>query len=154
METPYLITERWEYDMVKSKGYEPLIDSRHFEIEINLRIEIQKELFGHCTHGRADDIQKANERFYRWCWEHNPHICEETMRPLREYSAVYISHILTRGAYPEMAHDPRNINILCFDMHNKWENGKREEMRIYERNQETILKLKKEYEQANCNTQN
>lgn len=141
---PYHITERYEYDVVVSKGYEPLVDTRHFTLDIKLRIEIQKELFNHCTYGRGD-VMQANERFFRWVWAHKPHICEETLRPLREYSAVYCSHILTRGAHPEMAHDPRNINILCFEAHNKWENGERKKMRIYEKNQRTIELLKKEY---------
>lgn len=132
------ISTRQEYDYAKGRGYEPLID-RRFDIEIHLRVSIQQELFG------KGHIPAENEKFYRWCWEHKPHYCEETMRPLRQYSATYVSHILTRGAHPEMAHDPRNTNILCFAMHQKWENGDRENMRIYASNQLIIEKLKKEY---------
>lgn len=138
------ITTREEYDICTARGHEPLVDTKNFVIDISLRVEIQKEIFGHCTHGRGN-IPQANERFFRWVWEHKPHICEETMQPLRNYSAVHCSHILTRGAYPEMAHDPRNINLLCFEMHNKWENGKREEMRIFKKNEKIIETLKKEY---------
>lgn len=133
------LSTREEYDYLLRNGIDALTDLR-FEMDINLRIAVQHELFG-----TREDVQRANERFYRWVWEHKPHYCEETMQPLREYSAVYVSHILTRGAHPEMAHDPRNVNLLCFDMHNKWENGKREEMRIYKRNQEIIERLKREY---------
>ena len=71
------------------------------------------------------------------------------MRPLPEYSATYCSHILTRGAHPEMANDPRNINILCFKHHLIWENGKREQMRIYPANMLRIEELKQDYKQAN-----
>lgn len=147
--TPYLITKREEYDLVVSRGIEPLIDTRYFTLDINLRIAIQREIFGHCISGRGN-IMQANERFFRWVWAHKAHICEETMRPLRSYSAVYCSHILTRGAYPEMAHDPRNINILCFESHNRWENGDRENMRIYQKNLRTIELLKTEYNQRNA----
>lgn len=140
----YLITTREEYDLVTSRGYEPLIDERFFVLEHGLRVALQREIFGHSLTSRGN-IMQANERFFRWVWAHKPHICEETMRPLREYSAVYCSHILTRGAYPEMAHDPRNINILCFEAHNRWENGDRHRMRIYAKNQVTIEKLKQEY---------
>lgn len=136
----YLLTTRAEYDYVKSKGYEPLVDDSVFQLEIGLRKQLQEELFG------APDIQRENEKFFRWVWANKPHYCEETMRPLRRYSAVYCSHILTRGAFPEMAHDPRNINILCFEKHNEWENGNRKAMRIYKKNMRTIEKLKKEYE--------
>ena len=78
-------------------------------------------------------------------WENKPHYCEECMRPLAEYSAVYVSHILTRGANPDMSHDPRNVNILCFRHHSEWENGAREQMRIFAKNQLTIEELKKDY---------
>ena len=142
---PYILTERYEYDYCVKHGYEPLIDTRDFCLDIRLRVEIQRELFGHCVFGRGD-IPKANERFFRWVWAHKPHRCEETLRPLYNYSAVYCSHILTRGAYPEMAHDPRNINILCFEMHNRWENGDRQKMRIYSGNIKIIELLKKEYQ--------
>lgn len=139
------LTERWEYDMSVQEGFTPLLDDR-FQLDINLRIEIQRELFQHSLVGRADNVERANQRFFKWIWKHKKHYCEETMQPLRSYSAVYCSHILTRGAYPDMAFDPRNINLLCFDMHNKWENGNRKSMRIYERNMKIIEQLKKEYE--------
>lgn len=138
MMEPIVIDTRELYDYARKRGYEPLID-RRFAVEINLRVSIQRELFG------TGHTPEDNESFYRWCWDHYPHICEETMRPLRQFSATYVSHILTRGAYPEMAHDPRNVNILCFEMHNKWENGDRENMRIYRRNLLTIMQLKNEY---------
>ena len=121
------------YRYAQSRGYEPLIDER-FSLEIHLRVEIQREIFG-----------TDHEKFYRWMWEHRPHICEETMQPLRGYSAAYVSHILTRGAHPEMAHDPRNINILCLEAHHRWEFGQRVGMRIYESNQLKIQQLKQEY---------
>lgn len=138
------VNDREEYDYILKGGYCPLIDSR-FDVDIRLRVKLQKEIFGKCIIGRGDNIQRANERFFRWIWENKKHYCEETMQPLRGYSAVYCSHILTRGSHPEMAHDPRNINLLTFEMHNKWENGNRKEMRIYEKNQRTIELLKQEY---------
>lgn len=134
-----LITERSEYDYCVSRGFEPLLD-KHFRLDIRLRVEIQRDLFGH------DDVERINERFYRWVWEHKPHICEETLRPLRAYSAVYVSHILSRGAHRDIAIDPRNTNILCGEMHAQWETGNRRAMRIYEGNARTIELLKKEYQ--------
>lgn len=136
---PYFISERWEYDYIVSRGFEPLLDTNHFRMDIRLRIAIQREKFG------TGHTPEENERFYRWVWEHKPHYCEETMRPLPNYSATFVSHILTRGANPEMAHDPRNVNILCFEMHNKWENGDRKGMRIYPANAMRIQELKNEY---------
>ena len=140
-----MITDRDEYQYCIQSGFQPLLDIRNFRLEIGLRVEIQREIFGHCVFGRGD-IPAANERFFRWVWEHKPHQCEETMRPLANYSAVYCSHILTRGSHPEIAHDPRNINILSFESHNRWENGDRENMRIYPGNMRLIELMKTEYQ--------
>lgn len=137
------IDDRESYDYVLLRGYKPLLD-RRFSIDIVLRVQIQREIFGHCITGRGD-IPAANERFFRWIWEHKPHQCEECMKPLQNYSAVYCSHILTRGSHPEAAHDARNINILCFEHHNQWENGDKTKMRIYPGNIRIIETIKKEY---------
>lgn len=129
------------YKYAKNKGYEPLTDKR-FEMPIKVRIDVQRYLFG-TGHTPAE-----NERFYRYCWELYPHICEECMRPLTQFSATYISHIRTRGAFPEAAHDVRNVNILCFKHHNQWETGNRKAMRIYPGNVQTIEQLTKEYNEV------
>lgn len=141
MDGPVFIGNREEYNFVTSRGFEPLLDYKHFTMDIHLRVEIQTELFGR----GVIDTMRANSKFFHWIWNHKPHRCEETMKPLYRYSAVYCSHILTRGAYPEMATDPRNINILSFEMHNRWENGDRENMRIYPGNMRVIELLKREY---------
>lgn len=135
------IRDREEYDYATKRGFNPLLDYKHFKMDIRLRIDIQNELFGR----GVIDTMKANEKFFRWIWANKPHYCEETLRPLYNYSAVYCSHILIRGAYPEMATDPRNINILCFEAHSRWENGDRERMRIYPGNCMLIDLMKKEY---------
>lgn len=135
---PIAITTRAEYDLCKAHGIEPLVD-RRFAMDIRLRVAIQRELFG------TGHTPQENERFYRFCWDHYPHQCAECMRPLRQYSATYVSHIMTRGAHPETAHDCRNVNILCFSHHSVWENGNRKNMRIYQRNLQIVEELKKEY---------
>lgn len=140
----YLITQREEYDYCVRRGFEPLLDMNNFILDIHLRDEIQRELFGNCVFGRGK-VPVANERFFKWVWAHKQHICEETMKPLNNYSASFCSHILTRGAFPEMAHDPRNINILCFEMHSKWEHGNRKSMRIYPGNVRLIKLMLEEY---------
>nr|DAD90153.1 MAG TPA: NinG protein [Siphoviridae sp. ctfWC31] len=129
------------YKYAKNKGYEPLTDKR-FYMPIRVRVDVQRYLFG-TGHTPAE-----NERFYRYCWDLYPHICEECMRPLTQFSATYISHIRTRGAFPEAAHDVRNVNILCFKHHNQWETGNRKAMRIYPGNVQTIEQLTKEYNEV------
>lgn len=131
------IEEEWEYDYVKGRGQEPLINEEPFQMSNSLRREIQRKTFGV---GRS-----ANEKFYRWVWKRKEHFCEECGKPLRAYSSAYVSHILSRGAYPEMAHDPRNINMLCVEHHHQWEFGDRKSMRIYNKNIKLIEHLKTDY---------
>lgn len=128
-----------EFNTVMERGRNPLFLTYYFTIDFNLRLEWQKETFG------GVDIPKANERFYRFMWQNKPHVCEECQKPLNFYSSSFISHILSRGSSPEMAHDVRNINILCLKHHNQWETGKRKTMRIYPQNLKLIQTLKKEY---------
>lgn len=128
-----------DYEIAVSQGFEPLIDWRHFAIPIRLRIDLQHSIFG------TGNNPQVNERFYRWVWQRKTHVCEERMKPLDWYSAVHISHILTKGAHPDIAHDPRNTNILSTEAHQQWETGNREIMRIYEENQLVIKMLKDDY---------
>lgn len=136
---PIEINTRQDYDYCLSNGFEPLADNR-FIVEHKLRVEIQQELFG------KGNSEEQNIKFYRFCWKHKPHYCEECMKPLYDYSATFVSHILSRGAFANMAYDCRNTNILCFKHHQQYENGDRESMRIYAKNEITIETLKQEYE--------
>ena len=136
---PLKIKTRKDYDDAKGYGFEPLIDDR-FELEHSLRVSIQNELFG------TGHTPEENDKFYRFCWKHLKHVCLECMKPLKEYSATYVSHNLTRGAYPEMAHDPRNVTILCFEHHNQYEQlPTRKNMRIYAMSEYKNQQLKREY---------
>lgn len=132
-----MITTREEYNYALARGYDALLDDR-FPMDIALRKEIQKEKFG-------GNNARGNGVFYRYCLENKPLVCEECGRPIDYPSAVNVSHILTRGAHPAIAHDPRNVNILCFEHHQRWENGDRKSMHIYPKNEKTIQQLKKEY---------
>lgn len=138
LERPDMITTKEEYDYAVSRGYEPLLDER-IPMSIELRKAVQREKFGKHT-------IENNSKFYKWCIEHKPNICEECGKPIRYASATNVSHILTRGAYPEAAYDPRNTNILCFECHSSWEHSTtRKGMNICHKNERTIEMLKKEY---------
>ena len=140
------IGNRESYE-IWSATHEVLIDSR-FDVEVNFRKEMQNELFG-----TEDNIQNRHKLFI-WLWERKPHVCEETGAFLGDgMQAIFMSHILTRGAHIEMWNDPRNINILTPDNHRKWEVGKREKMRIWDKNKETTARLKSDYSKLkNYNT--
>ena len=64
----------------------------------------------------------------------------------RNVKTIPTDNILSRGSHPEMAYDIRNINILCYKHHAQYENGDRESMRIFAKNEIIISELKKEYE--------
>lgn len=140
-----LISTYQQYEDFVALGFQPLVDWRKFEIEIRLRVELQRQLFGHRILTKADDLVKANDRFYRWVFEHKQQVCEETGVPIYGYSAVHLSHIITRGSHPEMAHDPRNINILTLKAHNRWESGNNKGMKIFPLNQYIIRMLIDDY---------
>lgn len=137
---PIPITSRQEYDLVTSRGYNPLLDWRKFEMDIYLRIDIQHEIFG------AADFQKENFKYYQYIWDNKPHFCEESGQPLDNYSSVHVSHIITKGADRRMAIDPRNCNLLTFQMHEMWEGlTKRKRMNIYPMNKIIIGILNNDY---------
>jgi len=146
LELPIKISTREEFEYVMSRDYNPLLDWKNFIIPNSLRVDIQREMFGKSFISKGSNIVDANQRFYRYMWETKTHICEECGKPLSHYSSVFISHILSRGAKPQMAHDCRNINILCFNHHNQWEQETtRKTMKIYKTNLIIIQILKDDY---------
>lgn len=136
-----------EYEYMRSRGAEPLLGycgSLAIDVIPTLRIYLQRKEFGHCELSKGN-VPKGNERFYRWVWDKKAHYCEECLIPLQNYSATFVSHILSRSGHAEMAHDPRNTNILCGSCHHKWESRQANTMRVYNKNQKTIKTLRKEY---------
>jgi hypothetical protein len=125
-------------DRVKA---EPMI-SLYYEIDLEVRIKIQRSLFGHpCP---ANDY-----KFYRYAWNIKIDYCEETNQPLHHYDARCISHIITKGAHPEMRYDLRNYNKVIPYIHNIWEYGTTEErskLKIFWKNKPVIEKLMNEYQ--------
>ena len=105
---------------------------------------------------KAGKIRKdLDVDFYHKMWEKSQdwkggNVCEECRVYLPSYKSNYISHILSRGAFPEFAHRPENHNILCSglgyrDCHGKWETGDKSSMAIFEKNQKTIEALRAPY---------
>lgn len=133
------LNSRAEYQLAVDNGHEPLLNWRMFTLPIKLRIELQYELFG------STDFQKQNEKFYRWMWDNSIHCCSETGKPLENYSAVYVSHIISRGSDRRLSIDPRNVNILSFEAHQLWESENNFKMNIYRENKLIIRMLKKDY---------
>jgi len=143
------LTNRQEYDYFVERGFQPLILNPFVRLEHGLRVEIQRELFGHSILSKGN-ILKGNQRFYEWCWKHiltdGEHICQNCAAELFEYSADFISHVISRSNEPIMAHDPRNVNIFCRVCHGLWEDYRnRKKMNIYVFNSRLMITLKREY---------
>lgn len=70
----------------------------------------------HITKLNMDDI--INKEI----WEERPHVCEECGDNLPKIPVKsYFSHLLSKGAHPELRHDKDNIVLHCKPCHNKWE---------------------------------
>lgn len=137
-----IINSYQDYLLAVQNKFQPLIDT-NFHIDIQLRAEIQDTLFG-------KKFPANDDRFFRWVWKYKPHYCEETGMEIPRFAAVHMSHILSKGAFPEMRYDPRNINIVLYHIHNIWEFGLEKEkmkLKIYLKNQQIIETLKHEYRQ-------
>jgi 5-methylcytosine-specific restriction endonuclease McrA len=144
---PVPITSIEEYDLSKSRGFEPLLDLVLFRMDIDIRVQIQREMFGGSSLNKGD-VATGNLRYYIWCWENKKHFdkCQNCFRPLPGYSAAYVSHIESRKKRPEFAYDVRNSNILCLKCHQTWENpSKFKYMAIYRENILIINLMNVEY---------
>jgi hypothetical protein len=99
---------------------------------------------------RREQIRK-DEETYEQVFNSRPHECEECGRGLpdifRDENGMVVarwqySHIWGKGAFPEYRNNPKNLNRLCLEDHQIWEFGKREEMKIYDKNQLIIQELR------------
>lgn len=134
------ITNREDYDALLKRGIDCLYNKR-YHLEIGLRREIQREKFG-----KNDD--EGNAKFYAYCIKHFPHVCENCGKPIEHPWATNVSHILSRGAFAPLSHDCRNVSILCWECHQKFEHKPtRVTMNPWylEKVERTIEMLKKEY---------
>ena len=65
---------------------------------------------------------KMDDVINKEIWAERPRICEECQSPLKTPPVKsYFSHLLSKGAHPELRHDKRNIVLHCRECHNKWE---------------------------------
>lgn len=87
----------------------------------------------------------ADTAFYNEIWAERNHSCEECGRNLGDTWKRYMfSHLITKGAHPDLRYDKRNIVLKCLECHNRWENGDRRNMRVFARYRDTISQMLKE----------
>src|SRR6185437_4784355 len=64
-------------------------------------------------------------------WEERPHRCQCCNKHLGSHLIPhYFSHLLTKGSYPSLRLEKKNIMLMCWEMngpscHTEWENGDR-----------------------------
>jgi len=94
--------------------------------------------------GKSLAIYILDEQFYEEVFNQSNHICEECGEQLpiefRDSEGKIIarfrySHIIAKSIAPELRHDLRNMNDLCFLCHQKWDFGEKTKMKIYKKNQ-------------------
>lgn len=110
----------------------------------DIKFRKEKGLYIYKPSKKLKNIRAKDREVYDIVWRTKPHYCEECYVHIREASPHNFSHILSKGAEPRARHLIRNFNLLCFNCHNKWEFGKRSEMRIYKKNVEIIQSIKNE----------
>jgi hypothetical protein len=84
-------------------------------------------------------------------WAKSTKSCSECDLPLMYFNPAFLSHILSKGAYPELRLDPENIQIHCFDCHQQWEFGDKKSMKCYNEKLINKLKLKANVKSKNKN---
>lgn len=83
--------------------------------------------------------------FYKEIWEERPHSCENCGINLGDTWKRYMfSHLITKGAHPELRYDKRNLSMSCLKCHQQYETGDRKSMRVYEKYKNVILQLLRE----------
>jgi hypothetical protein len=81
--------------------------------------------------------------FYEECFKLSNHKCEECETILPSYfkdsdgkiiARWRYSHIIPKSIAPEHRHNTDNINHLCIECHQRWENGDKVNMKIFAKN--------------------
>ena len=78
---PVVIHTREDFESATKRGFNPLCeDAWRLPMAIDLRREIQREIFG-------KNDAAGNQKFYKYCLEHKPLVCEECGCPINHPSA-------------------------------------------------------------------
>ena len=82
---------------------------------------------------RLGMLRQMDDEMNTAIWATRPHVCVECgKRLLNPPPKHYFSHVLSKGAHPELRHDPENVVLHCIVCHRDWEtSGKRRRMTTY-----------------------
>lgn len=97
---------------------------------------------------KSFETVSLDEELYELIFNTHPHECEECGISLpsdfrddkgKVLARWQYSHILPKSTYPELRHNPLNMNRLCLNHHEKWENGDKKSMSIWKGNVEACI---------------
>lgn len=81
---------------------------------------------------RQGEKQAKDWAIWTQIWKERPHYCYETGVYLGTTPrTIYFSHILSKGAHPELRHNPKNIVLHSPGAHHQWEFGDRKSMKTF-----------------------
>src|SRR5210317_1451800 len=89
--------------------------------------------------------KKKDKEWYEECWNSSQKKCMECGLVIRHFHPMFISHIITKGSFPQLRNHPRNFMIYCMNCHQQWEFGNRKAMKTYDEAQRITEELKREY---------
>lgn len=143
-------------EICKSCNKNTIIANKHFELcfycnksrlQKNKKVKSKKNnksLFvkDFKSKDKEDSNLHKDEAFYLECFNKSNHKCEECSEKLprlfriekRIVARWRYSHIIAKSIAPDLRHNIYNINILCSYCHERWENGDKTEMKIFNKN--------------------
>lgn len=78
---------------------------------------------------RLQEAREEDKKLNEGIWAERKHECFEDGTPLRGNPLpIWFSHVHSKGARPDLRHNPRNIVLHCMSCHHEWEFGNRENM--------------------------
>ena len=85
------------------------------------------------------------EKCFNECTDHSCEECGTDLPKVFRHDGTIVarwrySHIIAKSIAPELRHDVKNINHLCFSCHQLWEFETRKDMKIYKTNKERLPK--------------
>ena len=89
---------------------------------------------------KRSEIVRKEKKIFLEIWNERSHSCIECSRKISRPSAINFSHYLSKGAFPELRFEKKNIDILCSDCHFRFEFNDRKNMKIYSEERTTELK--------------
>lgn len=69
---------------------------------------------------KAKRKASGQAKVFKAIWDSRPHWCEVCWATIQQPRPENFSHLLPKGAYPELKLDERNIVLKCRDCHNLW----------------------------------